>query len=52
MRSGFITGMVAGTVVSAALMSMYVGQNPREAVRMGKRMNRNMRSMISKMDRS
>lgn len=48
MRSGFITGMVAGTVVSAALMSMYVGQNPREAVKMGKRMNRNLWQMIDR----
>lgn len=46
MKSGFFTGMVAGTVVSAALMSMYVGQNPREAVKMGKRMHHNMRRMM------
>lgn len=50
MAKGFFTGMVVGTMVSAALISSYVSQNPREAVKMGKRMNRNMRQMINKMD--
>jgi len=48
MKSGFVTGMVAGTMISAALMSMYMGQNPREAAKMGKRMNRNMQQMMDR----
>lgn len=48
MKSGFFTGMVTGTMISAALMSMYLGNNPREAVKMGKRMNKNMQQIMDR----